>query len=360
VRILTVNAGSSSLKLSVVEGDQVSAAEELSADEADEDAIARAIAAMGPAEATAHRFVHGGRRFQGPVAVDADVEAGLRELAELAPLHQGAALHALDAGRRALPGVPAIACFDTTFHATLPAASATYAVPREWREGWGVRRYGFHGLSHAYASRRAAEMLSRPITELRMVVCHLGAGASLCAVDAGRSVDTTMGFTPLEGLVMATRAGSIDPGAVLWVLEHGGLTAAEVGHALEHESGLLALGGSGDMRELLERADGDDPDALLALDVYLHSLQAGIASMTAALGGLDVLVFTGGVGEHASAIRARAAGSLTFLGVAVDASANASASGDADVSEADATVRTLVVSAREDLEMARQAERALG
>jgi acetate kinase len=355
VRILTVNAGSSSLKLSIVEGQRVHAAEELPGDP-DDEAIARATADIGRADATAHRFVHGGRRFERPVAVDADVEAGLRELAPLAPLHQAAALRALGAARKALPDVPAIACFDTTFHVTLPPAAATYAVPREWRERWGIRRYGFHGLSHAYASRRAAELLGRNAADLRIVVCHLGAGASLCAVRAGRSVDTTMGFTPLDGLVMATRAGSIDPGAVLWLLEHAGLSAADLEHSLEHESGLLALGGSADMRELLVRADGGDPDATLALDVYLHSLRAGIASMTAALGGLDVLVFTGGVGEHTPAVRARAAESLAFLGIAIDAAANTNPREDADVSEAGTTVRTLVLHAREDLEMARQAE----
>jgi acetate kinase len=355
VRILAVNAGSSSLKLSLLEGERVLAAEELPSD-LDDEAIAGAIAGIGPADATAHRFVHGGRRFETPVAVDADVEAGLRELAALAPLHQAAALRALDAARRALPDVPAIACFDTTFHATLPPAAATYAVPRKWRERWGIRRYGFHGLSHAYASRRAAELLGRGAADLRTVVCHLGAGASLCAVRAGHSVDTTMGFTPLEGLVMATRAGSVDPGAVLWLLEHAGLSAADVRHGLEHESGLLALGGSADMREVTARADRGDPDAALALDVYLHSLSAGIASMTAALGGLDVLVFTGGVGEHAPAVRARAAEPLAFLGIAIDAAANANPSDDADVSEAGATARTLVIHAREDLEMTRQAE----
>ena len=219
--------------------------------------------------------------------------------------------------------MPAVACFDTTFHATLPPAAATYAVPRGWRDEWGLRRYGFHGLSHAYASRRAAELLDLPLGDLRTVVCHLGAGASLCAVQGGRSVDTTMGFTPLDGLVMATRAGSIDPGAVLWLVEHGGLSPAEVAHALEHESGLLGLAGSGDMRDVLERAGAGDPEAILARDVYLHHLRAGIAAMAAALGGLDVLVFTGGVGERAPFVRAAAAEGLGFLGVAVEPDANA-------------------------------------
>ena len=352
MRVLTVNAGSSSLKLRVVDGEQLLDSEDLAAAGLGEDAIA----GLGPVDAIAHRFVHGGARFRDPVRIDGQVEPGLRALAVLAPLHQAAALQALDVTQAVLPDVPAVACFDTTFHATLPLAAATYAVPRDW----DVRRYGFHGLSHAYASRRAAELLERPPAELRTVVCHLGAGASLCAVSAGRSVDTTMGFTPLEGLVMATRSGSVDPGALLWRLDHGGMTAGELGHALEHESGLLALAGTAEMRDVLARADEGDAEAILARDVYLHRLHAGIAAMAAPLGGIDALVFTGGVGENAPRIRESAAAQLGFLGVAVDAEENNRAATDVDISQGDATVRTLVIRAREDLEMARQAERVLG
>jgi acetate kinase len=352
VRVLTVNAGSSSIKLRVVDGEQLVESRDLVASDLDQDALAE----LGPADATAHRFAHGGPHFHAPVRIDGEVESGLRALSDLAPLHQAAALQALDVTRAVLPDLPAVACFDTTFHATLPPAAATYAVPRDW----GVRRYGFHGLSHAYASRRAAELLERPPAELRTVVCHLGAGASLCAVRAGRSVDTTMGFTPLEGLVMATRSGSVDPGALLWLLEHRGMTAGELDDALEHESGLLALAGSAEMRDVLTRADDGDADATLARDVYLHRLAAGIAAMAAALGGMDALVFTAGVGENAPAIRASAAERLAFLGVRVDTAKNVRADGDADLSQADAAVRTLVIRAREDLEMARQAERVLG
>ena len=216
-----------------------------------------------------------------------------------------------------LGDVPAVACFDTAFHATLPEAAHTYAIPLEWRTRWDVRRYGFHGLSHSYASRRAAELVDRPVRDLRTVVCHLGAGASLCAVAGGTSVDTTMGFTPLEGLVMATRSGSVDPGLVLWLQENAGLREHEIAETLEHRSGLLALGGSDDMRVLLARADGGDDRAALAVDVYVHRLVAGVAAMAASLGGLDVLAFTGGVGENAPAVRARAADRLGFLGVEV-------------------------------------------
>jgi acetate kinase len=241
-----------------------------------------------------------------------------------------------------LPDTPAVACFDTAFHATLPPAAATYAVPAAWRERWGVRRYGFHGLSHAYASRRAAAA--------RVVSCHLGAGASLAAVRDGVSLDTTMGFTPMEGLVIATRSGSVDPGLVLWLLRHD-VSADAVEEGLDRDGGLRGLAGDGDMRALLAR---DDADAGLALDVYVHRLRAGIAAMVAALGGLDALVFTGGVGEHAPEVRAAAADGLGFLGVALDADANARATADAEIGVAGAAARTLVVTAREDLEVARQ------
>jgi acetate kinase len=242
---------------------------------------------------------------------------------------------------RALPDVPAVACFDTAFHATLPAAAATYALPRAWRERFGLRRFGFHGLSHAYASRRAAAS--------RVVSCHLGAGASLAAVRDGICVDTTMGFTPMEGLVMATRAGSVDPGLLLWLLRHG-VDADALEQGLDREGGVRGLAGDADMRAVLAR---DDDDARLAIDVYVHRLRAEIAAMVAALGGLDALVFTGGVGEHAPQIRARAAAGLAFLGVELDAEANARASADAEIGANGAPARALVVTAREDLEVAR-------
>lgn len=254
----------------------------------------------------------------------------------------------------ALPDVPAVACFDTAFHVTLPPAANTYALPARWRERWRVRRYGFHGLSHAWIARRAPELLGTSASGLRIVGCHLGAGASLCAIADGRSTDTTMGFTPLEGLVMATRSGSVDPGLLLWLLEKTGMTGRELAHALEHEAGLLGLAGTADMRQVLARADAGDRDARTALGVYVHRLRAAIAAMTAALGGLDALVFTGGVGERSSAIRASTVAGLGFLGVAIDDRRNANPNVDAEITGAGAQVRTLVVHAREDLEIARQ------
>lgn len=360
MRVLVVNAGSSSLKLRVVDGEQVTASRDLPADKDgfDTNELDGFLSGID-VDAVGHRVVHGGTRFTRPTRLDDNVVKALRDLTDLAPLHQPKSLAGIDAVGSVLPDIPAVACFDTAFHAGMPAAASTYALPVEWRDRWDVRRYGFHGLSHSYASRRAAEMAGRPAGDLRVVVAHLGAGASLCAVGAGRSVDTTMGFTPLEGLVMATRSGSVDPGLVLWLQERAGLTSHEIAETLEHRSGLLALGGSNDMRELLGAASRGDPRARLAIDVYIHRLVAGVAAMTAALRGLDVLVLTGGVGEYAPPIRQAAAQRLAFLGVRVDDALNAAVSGDSDISSPGTLVRTLVVESREDLEIARDVHAAL-
>jgi acetate kinase len=345
VRLLVVNAGSSSLKLAALDGDDRVLAERTVEWPAGGAFPHDALDGLPDPDVVAHRVVHGGDSFRAATWIDDDVRGRLVDLTELAPLHQPRAVAAIDALADRLPETRAAACFDTAFHATLPAAAATYALPREWPR----RRYGFHGLSHAYASRRAAELTGHDPATFRVVTCHLGAGASLAAVAGGRSVDTTMGFTPLDGLVMASRSGSVDPGLVLWLLEHRSLTAAELADALEHRAGLTGLAGTGDMRELLPRADAGDPDARLALDVYVHRLRAGIAAMAAAMDGLDALVFTGGVGEHAPAIRARAVAGLEFIGVGLDPHRNAAVTGDGPIGD-----RTLVVTAREDLEMARQ------
>ncbi len=300
MRILVVNAGSSSLKLRVLgPDDTVTISEDLPAPggQADESALARFIQALPPIDAVGHRIVHGGTAFSGPVVVDRSVEQRLRALTDLAPIHQPQSLAALDIVSAVLPTVPAVACFDTAFHAAMPAAAATYALPREWRRRWELRRYGFHGLSHAYASRRASDLLGRSPDGLRVVTCHLGAGASLAAVVHGRSVDTTMGFTPLEGLVMATRSGSVDPGLVLWLQEHAGMPAAELVATLEHRSGLLGLAGTADMRAILTSTEAGDPGSGLALDVYVHRLRAAIAAMAASMNGMDALVFGGESGR---------------------------------------------------------------
>jgi acetate kinase len=357
VRVLVANAGSSSLKLSLLDAHNSELWRcELDAPRSvvEQAAVAEALAELPePPEAVGHRIVHGGERFRSAVRFDREVLAALRELTVLAPLHQPKSLAAVEAVSLALPDVPEVACFDTAFHASLPPAAATYALPREWRLRYRVRRFGFHGLSHAYASRRALQLAPNA---RRMVTCHLGAGASLCAVLDGRSIDTTMGFTPLEGLVMATRSGSVDPGLLLWLQEQAGLTPRQMADALEHESGLAGLAGTPDMRELVGR---DDADAGLAFDVYTHRLRAGVGAMAAALEGLDALVFTGGVGEGSARVRQAACEALSHLGVVVDGRRNEAVRDDADIAAEASRVAVLVIRAREDIEIARQARTLL-
>ena len=363
MRILAVNAGSSSLKLSVVgKNDELILSENLPSPggSVDADELHRTMERAGSLDAVGHRIVHGGTEFVEPVLIDERVVRRLHALSDLAPLHQPKSLRGLEIVSRVLPNLPAVASFDTAFHAHMPEAAATYALPPEWRKRWDLRRFGFHGLSHAYASRRAAELAGREIVGFRVVTCHLGAGASLAAVAGGISVDTTMGFTPLEGLVMATRSGSIDPGLLLWLEEHVGMPPSELASTLEHRSGLLGLTGSADMRAVLGAEAAGNRDAALAIEVYLHRLRAGIAAMAAAMDGLDALVFTGGVGERSAAIRERAAGGLFFLGVALDAHANADPQLDAEIGAAGAAVRTFVIEAREDLQIAHDVRGVLG
>src|SRR5207248_5611271 len=236
----------------------------------DEEQLLDVVRRGDPIDAVGHRVVHGGTEFVESVAVDAAVVRRLQALADLAPLHQPKSLAALEAVTRLLPQVPAVACFDTAFHARMSPAASTYALPAEWRKRWALRRFGFHGLSHAYASQRAADLGGRASEGFRVVTCHLGAGASLAAVASGRSVDTTMGFTPLEGLVMATRSGSVDPGLVLWLEEHMGMPSSELAATLEHRSGLLGLTGSADMQAILEAEAAGDADAALGVAVYVH------------------------------------------------------------------------------------------
>ncbi len=361
--VLVVNVGSSTVKLHVVAPDGSRRRSTELDGAADLDELDRAIAALGAVDAVGHRIVQGGPHHVGPERVTDELLDDLDTVAELAPLHDPPAIDMVRRVRRARPELEAVVCFDTAFHATLPPSAYLYAVPREWTETWGIRRYGFHGLSHRYAAHRAADLLGRQVRELKVVTCHLGSGASLAAVDGGRCIDTTMGFTPVAGLVMATRSGDVDPGALLWLQQRAGLTAAEVEDALLHRSGLAGLcGGSGDMRSVLAGADAGDELCAQALDVYVHRLRAGIAAMAVALGGLDVVVFTGGVGEHAAAVRAETAAGLALLGVAIDADANQGvdvAEVDADITGPGATAVTLVVAAREDQEIAREVRTVL-
>jgi acetate kinase len=341
--VLAVNAGSTSLKVSVIRADGTSQ---------EFPDVETAVSQAEPV-AVVHRVVHGGER-SGPVIVDDAVADELRALTELAPLHQPAALDALDTLRAALPGVPHVACFDTAFHRTIPPAATTYALPERLRHT--VRVYGFHGLSHAWSARRAAEVAP---AGRRVVVAHLGGGASVCAVRDGRSVDTSMGFTPLDGLVMATRCGHLDPGALLWLQEH---TDEDLLTVLEHESGLRGLAGTDDMREVLRRRANGDDAATLAFDVYQHALQGQVAAMVAALRGLDVLVVTGGVGERCGPVVDALCQAFAWAGVAVAGASSGEdvADGVRELTAPGASVRTLVVHAREDLQMVAEAEHLLG
>jgi acetate kinase len=361
VRVLVVNAGSSSLKLSVLDGDEVLEDTTVERWEGvdDLDPLRAFLERASAPEAVGHRVVHGGPRHRASVRVDDEVVTYLESISDLAPLHNPRAVAAMRAVAALLPDAPTVAAFDTSFHATIPEEAATYALPRDWNHRYGLRRYGFHGLSHASAARRAAQIVGRDVEDQRIVTCHLGAGASLCAVVGGRSVDTTMGFTPLAGLVMQTRVGSVDPGLVLWLLERANVDTTTLAQVLEHQSGLKGLSGtSGDLRDLLAAREKGDADARLAFDVYVHRLVREIGSMTASAGGLDILVFTGGMGEHSPLLRSAAGARLVHLGVELDDDAN-QATSDADVSAAGAAVRTVVVTAAEDVAVAREVRRVL-
>jgi acetate kinase len=370
-QILVVNAGSSSLKLGLFDADGDTQIGESSLEwghEAAEEtadhgsAFRRLLAAYDPARivAVGHRVVHGGTQYRAAVRIDAAVKAAIGDLARLAPLHNPAALAGIAAAEALLPGVPQVAAFDTAFHSTLPPHAYLYGVPYDWYTRWGIRRFGFHGLSHAYCAARAAELLGRPPADLRLVTCHLGNGCSLAAVAGGRSVATTMGFTPLDGVVMGTRSGAVDPGILLHLLQAGHLDAAALDDALNHESGLKGLaGGSGDMRAVLAARAAGDTRATLALEVYTARIRSAIAEMTAALGGLDALVFTAGVGEHAAPIRAEVATPLAWLGLTLDPAANAAAEADCDIAARESRVRVLVLHTREDLVVARETRRVL-
>ncbi|MGB2875387.1 MAG: acetate/propionate family kinase [Gaiellaceae bacterium] len=334
--ILVVNAGSTSLKLSVVAADGATTRIE---------SLGVAPPGIG---AVAHRLVHGGSRFREPVVIDDGIVAELVRLTELAPLHMAPAVAALGEARGMLPQLPHVAVFDTAFHATIPAEASTYALPRRAREDWGIRRFGFHGLSVQWASEQ--------VQAERLVVCHLGGGCSVTAVRAGRSLDNTMGFTPLEGVPMATRPGSVDPGALLYLLRHH-LALGALDHFLEHESGLLGLSEvSSDVAEL-ERSE--DPGARLALAVFSYRVAGAVASMAVALGGLEALVFTAGIGENSAAVRRAICDRLVFLGVELDPEANRSATSDAEISSRESRVRVVVLEAREDLVAARAARELL-
>ena len=337
-RVLVVNAGSTSIKLAIV--DEAGAAQEVGS-----------FADVGTnLDAVAHRIVHGGTRFREPVLIDAEVTAALAALAELAPLHNRRGVEGINEAMSALPHIPHVAVFDTAFHSTMPDEAATYALPARWRHEWDIHRFGFHGLSVQWA----AECVRVP----RLVVCHLGGGCSVTAVHEGRSVDTTMGYSPLEGVPMATRSGSIDTEIVLHLLRTRKLALEEIEHALEFESGLLGLSGATARVEELERSSS--PEAQLALRVFTHRIAASVAAMAASLDGIDALVFTAGVGEGSAYVRGDVCRRLGFLGLTLDANANANAVPDTDVGAPGSAVRIIVLHAREDVVAARAAAQLAG
>lgn len=369
-RVLVLNAGSATLKATILDlpaseprfdrtvdwptASQVAGGPAL-------DSMLQAIADDGVAlpsiVAVGHRVVHGGERFISPAVIDDATLAELDDLADLAPLHNPIGVGTIREARRRLPATLHVAVFDTAFHATLPAEARRYPVPDDWVVDHGIRRFGFHGLSVDWSVQRTAGLLGRPIQELRLVVAHLGGGCSVTAVDGGRSVETSMGLTPLEGLMMATRAGSIDPG-IVFHLGRAGIPLDEIERRLEHESGLVGVGGTDDMRTLLVLESGGDRRAELAISLFVRRAAAGIAAATTTLPTLDAVVFTGGIGEHAATVRSRICGGLGMLGVptpTVDAH-----EGDAILGRAPRGTAVVKVHAREDIVIANAALAATG
>ncbi|HTJ35764.1 MAG TPA: acetate kinase [Dactylosporangium sp.] len=360
--ILVLNSGSSSVKFRVVDLDDPAAGERGLVERIGEPggvpdhsaALEQVLEGLGdaPIEAVGHRIVHGGTRFEKPVIVDDEVLAALRELVPLAPLHNPGGIIGIEAAREKLPSVPHVAVFDTAFHATIPPAAATYAIDRDLAARYDIRRFGFHGTSCAYVSGRAAALLGRPLEELNLIVLHLGNGASATAVRGGRSVDTSMGMTPLEGLVMGTRSGDVDPAVGAYLHRVAGMDFAAVDDTLQRHAGLLGLAGVNDMRTVLQRRAEGDEGAALAFDVYCHRIRKYVGAYHAVLGRLDAIVFTAGVGEHAPAVRAASLSGLQAWGIEVDEDRNAA--NERIVSPDGARVAVCVVPTDEEYSIAEQ------
>lgn len=317
------------------------------------------IASTDEINAVGHRVVHGGEFFKASSLVDADAKTKIRQLFDLAPLHNPAAMMGIVASENNMPGVPQVVVFDTAFHQTMPEKAYMYAIPRVLYNKYKVRRYGAHGTSHDFVSKAAADYLERPLNELKIITCHIGNGASVTAVDGGISVDTSMGMTPLEGLMMGTRSGDLDPAIVPYVMNKEELSVGEVNSMLNKHSGLLAISGvSSDMRDIIDGAEKGEPNSTLAFEMYEYRLRKYIGSYAAAMNGVDVIVFTAGVGENASMLREKVLNNLTFLGIELDAEANKVRSGDPRrISKADSKVQVLVVPTNEELVIARDTYR---
>jgi acetate kinase len=364
MHVLALNPGSSTLKYKLFSAPEGGAEQALgdgvvdhvagrTTAKAAEEAVNRCLPLR--IDAVGCRVVHGGARFTEPALATEEVLAGIEAVGRLAPLHNPVALAVLEACRRLLPGEPAVAVFDTAFHRTIPEAAALYALPLDLSTRLGLRRYGFHGISHRYVAGQLLERLGRGAAGTRLIVCHLGNGASVCAVRDGRSVDTSMGLTPLEGLVMGTRCGDIDPGLLLHLLNTEGLTGAQLDDLLNHQSGLLGLGGSGDVRDLQRSAAGGDARANLALDAFAYRLRKYLGAYTAALEGLDAVAFTGGIGEHSALVRARVCQGLGWLGLRLDPGLNERAGGKApERISAEGAVPVWVIPTDEERQMARE------
>jgi acetate kinase len=375
MKILVLNAGSSSHKLSLFEfGDSLpnnpaarlwEARKEWRDGTAHTDAVADLVRTLwsGPSRvvdspvgisAVGHRVVHGGPQYEQPVRITPAVKQGIASVSEFAPLHNRAELEGIEAIERLLGDVPQVAVFDTGFHRRMPLPATVYPGPYEWFTK-DIRRYGFHGINHQYCARRAAELLGRDLNTLKLVTCHLGNGCSLAAIQDGHSIDTTMGFTPLEGLMMGTRSGSIDPGILTYLLRQGVLQPGEIDDVLNKKSGLLGISGvSEDMREILSAIKQGHSRASLAFDIYVHRLQAAIGAMIAVLGGIDAFVFTAGVGEHSPEVREAACQPFSFLGMKLNLEANQHASSDGDIAATDSSVRVLMIRAQEEWAIARE------
>lgn len=366
-RVLVLNCGSSSVKYRLYHGDEtldhgtIERIGEADGGPGDHETAIRGMLDrldLSGLAAVGHRVVHGGRRFHASVLVDDAVLAAIEELVPLAPLHNPANLTGIRVARAALPDVPQVAVFDTAFHHTLPDSAATYAIDADIARRYGIRRYGFHGTSHAYVSRRTAELLGRPYAELNTITLHLGNGASACAVAGGRSVATSMGMSPLAGLVMGTRSGDLDPMVVFHLRREGGLAVDEIDDLLNHRSGLLGLAGANDMREVLARRAAGDPAAALAFDVYCRRVTEYVGAYYALLGRVDAVTFTAGVGEHAATVRAAALAGLGRLGIAVDPARN-EGTGDRVISPDGAEVAVCVIATDEEREIARETRAVL-
>jgi len=313
----------------------------------------RVLSAPSEIDVVGHRVVHGGKNFDKATAITPEVKSAIASMSAFAPLHNRAELQGIEIIEKRIGAVLQVAAFDTGFHSRLPEPAAVYPGPYEWL-AQGIRRYGFHGINHQYCAERTAQLLGKDLPALKLVTCHLGNGCSLAAIRGGRSIDTTMGFTPLEGLMMGTRSGSVDPGILTYLVRQGQLTGQQLDDLLNSKSGLWGISGiSSDMRQIVAAMKNGHPRAKLAFEIFVHRLQSGIGAMMAVLGGIDALVFTAGIGENSPEVRVAACANLGFLGLKLDAAKNAQSSADQEISLPDSAVRILIVRAQEDWAIAR-------